>query len=183
MHLRQLGEILRDVEIADCILPIICAHALTEMETADALFALHVPRAAGVASITRARQLRAPWLTDKVRIDPRGGDIDGLDTWVIDPAGNIAPTHTALQLLRSIHALGVPLFVSCEQAMEWGSRLNAIEHAALVDIQRTCSNAARDNGDSQQMLDLGTQSQFMQEAAEAFTPDSRDASAKAERTK
>ena len=59
MHLRQLREILRDAEIANCIFPIIRTHRLTEAETVDALLTLRVPRAAGVAAITQARALRA----------------------------------------------------------------------------------------------------------------------------
>jgi hypothetical protein len=62
--------------------------------------------------------------------------------------------------------------------MEWGSRLNAAQHATLVDVQRTSSNAARQNGDLQRMVHLATQSQLIREAAEAFTPDLAGASAK-----
>ena len=40
----------------------------------------------------------------------------------------------------------------------------------LVEVQRTCSNAARENGDLEPMINLATQSQLMREAAEAFTP-------------
>ena len=62
--------------------------------------------------------------------------------------------------------------------MEWGSRLNAAQHAILVEVQRTCSNAARENRDLEQMINLATQSQLMREAAEAFTPGLSDARAK-----
>ena len=58
MHLVQLQEILRDAEIANCIFPIVRAHRLTEQQTMDALLAVHLPRAAGVAAIAQARALR-----------------------------------------------------------------------------------------------------------------------------
>lgn len=114
-------------------------------------------------------------------IDPSRINIDSLDTWLIDLAGNIAATEAGLGLLQRITSLGVPLFLSSEQAMEWGSRLNAAQHATLVDIQRTFSNAARDNGDLQRMLNFATQSQLMREAVEAFVPDLGDASAKTDK--
>jgi hypothetical protein len=71
-------------------------------------------------------------------------------------------------MLQRITSLRVPRFASSEQAMEWGSRLNAAQHATLIDIQRTSSNAARENGDLQRMVSLATQSQLIREAAEAF---------------
>lgn len=58
MHLIQLREILRDVEIANCIFPIVRTHRLTEQETMDVLLALHLPRAACVAAIAQARARR-----------------------------------------------------------------------------------------------------------------------------
>ena len=93
-----------------------------------------------------------------------------LDTWLVDVAGNVAATGAGLRRLQGIASLRVPLFVSTEEAMEWGSHLNAAQHASLVDIQRTFSNAALENGDLQRMVDLATRSQLMREAAEAFTP-------------
>lgn len=54
--------------------------------------------------------------------------------------------------------------------MAWGSRLNAEQHATLVDIQRSSSNAARVERDLQSMVNLATQSQLLREAAEAFVP-------------
>ena len=104
-------------------------------------------------------------------------DADSLKTWVVDAAGNIAATDAGLGLLQRIDILGVPLFASAE-AMEWGSRLNAAQHATLVDIQRTASNAARENGELQRMVALATQSQLIREAAEAFTPALPDTSTK-----
>jgi hypothetical protein len=58
MHLIQLREILRDVEIVNAILPIVRANRLSEQETLDALLALHLPRAASVAAMTQARALQ-----------------------------------------------------------------------------------------------------------------------------
>lgn len=103
-------------------------------------------------------------------VDPNHRSIDALDTWLIDVAGNIAATDAGLGILQRTASLCVPLFQSSEEAMEWGSRLNAAEHATLVDIQRTCSNAARESADLQRMVNLATQSQLLREAAEAFMP-------------
>jgi len=94
---------------------------------------------------------------------------EALETWMVDLTGNIAATDGGLAVLRRIANLDVPLFVSSEEAMEWGSRLNAAQHATLVDIERTCSNAAGENGDLQRMVYLAAQSQLMREAADAFT--------------
>jgi|ERR1051325_6001164 hypothetical protein len=107
-------------------------------------------------------------------VDPSSRNIDAFDIWLVDLAGNIAATDAGLVILRSIASLRVPLFLSSEEAMEWGSRLNAAEHATLVDIQRTCSNAARETIDLQHMVNLATQSQLLREAAEAFMPDWSD---------
>ena len=90
-----------------------------------------------------------------------------LEKWLIDPAGNIAISASGLALLARIKALVVPVFASTEQAMEWGSHLNAQQHATLVDMQRTASNAAREERNLQRMVNLATQSQLMREAAEA----------------
>ena len=93
---------------------------------------------------------------------------DPLDTWLVDIAGNIAASSDGVGLLARIKNLPVPVFASTEQAIEWGSHLNAQQHATLLDIQRTSSNAARGERDPQRMLNLATQSQLMREAAEAF---------------
>ena len=110
-------------------------------------------------------------------IDPSCRNIDILDTWLVDLAGNIAATDAGVDLLGRIATLGVPLFESSEEAMEWGSRLNAAQHATLVEIQRTCSNAAREDGDWERMLNLASQSQLIREAAEALRPDLADTGA------
>ena len=99
-----------------------------------------------------------PILTNNVALHP----------WLVDLAGNIAVTDTGLALLARIEALRVPAFVSTEEASEWGSHLDARQHATLVDIQRTASNAARSESDPQHWVDLATQSQLIREAAEGF---------------
>ena len=75
------------------------------------------------------------------------------------------------QAQRSVKSLFIPTFVSTEHAMEWGSHLNAEEHAMLVDRQRALSNAAVAECNLQRKVDLVTQAQLMREAAEAFAPD------------
>ena len=92
---------------------------------------------------------------------------DSIATWLIDVAGNVAISISDLVLLKRIQSLIVPAFVSTEEAMEWGSRLNPEQRATLLDIRRSVSNAARAEVDPQRMVDLATQSQLMREAAEA----------------
>jgi len=67
-------------------------------------------------------------------------------------------------------ALLIPMFVSTEQAVEWGSHLNAKQHAKVVKRQRALSSSALGECDPQRMVDLATQSQLLREAAEAFVP-------------
>jgi hypothetical protein len=69
-----------------------------------------------------------------------------------------------------VNKFSVPTFVSTEQAMEWGSHLNADQHASLVETQRALSYTAFAECDLQRMVNLATQSQLMLEAAEAFVP-------------
>ena len=64
--------------------------------------------------------------------------------------------------------LRIPTLVSTEQAVEWGSHLNAEQHAMLVEAQRSMSNAALGEFDLQRMIDLGTQSRLMRVAGEVF---------------
>ena len=92
---------------------------------------------------------------------------DSIATWLIDVAGNVAISISDLVLLKRIQSLIIPAFVSTEEAMEWGSRLNPEQRATLLDIRRSVSNAARAEVDPQRMVDLATQSQLMREAAEA----------------
>lgn len=95
---------------------------------------------------------------------------DALNVWLVDLAGNIAASRISLALLDRIKALAVPAFASTEEAMEWGSSLNAEQHETLLDVQRTSSDAALAEGNLQRMIDLATRSQLMREAAEAFVP-------------
>ena len=69
-----------------------------------------------------------------------------------------------------VNKFSIPTFVSTEQAIEWGSCLNAMQHATLVKTQSALSDAARVECDPQRKLNLATQSQLMREAAEAFAP-------------
>ncbi len=75
-----------------------------------------------------------------------------------------------LALLARVEALHVPEFNSSEQAMAWGSCLDAEQHDAPLEMQRTSSRAASEAGDPQLMVDLATRSQLIREAAEAFVP-------------
>jgi len=103
-------------------------------------------------------------------IKPASQNKEALNTWVVDLAGNIAVSRAGIALLARIDNLHVPVFVSTEQAIEWGSHLSAEQHDTLVDIQRTSSNAACVESNLQRMIDLATKSQLIREAAEAFVP-------------
>jgi hypothetical protein len=92
---------------------------------------------------------------------------DAIVPWLIDGAGNVAISISDLVLLEHIQKLIIPTFVSTEQAMEWGSSLNPEQRSTLLDIQRSVSNAAQAEADTQRMVNLATQSQLMREAAEA----------------
>ena len=67
-----------------------------------------------------------------------------------------------------VKKLSIPTFVSAEQAMEWGSHLNAEQHASLVETQRALSYTAFAECSLQRKVNFATQSQLMREAAEAF---------------
>ncbi len=54
MRHTRLGEIIRDANIACAIRPVVLQRHLTIAETRDALIALHVPRAAEIASLVTA---------------------------------------------------------------------------------------------------------------------------------
>ena len=94
-----------------------------------------------------------------------------LTKWLVDSAGNIAISPSGLALLGRIQAFVVPAFSSTEQAVEWGSHLDAAQHATLLDIQRTVNNAALIEPNLQRMVNLATQAQLMREAAEAAPTD------------
>jgi hypothetical protein len=95
---------------------------------------------------------------------------DSLPVWPIDSSGNVAVSLPGLALLGRIKGLCVPTFRSTEHAIAWGSCLNAEQHDTLLDMQRSSSNAAREEPNLQRMVDLATRSQLIREAAEAFVP-------------
>ena len=103
-------------------------------------------------------------------INPTSRNKHVLETWFVDVDGNVAMSRVGLALLARIKNLAVPAFVGTEDAMEWGSHLNAEQHETLVEIQRTSSNAALGEHDLQGMIDHATESQLIREAAEAFAP-------------
>jgi len=78
--------------------------------------------------------------------------------------------HKGAAYKEALKNLLIPIFVSTEQAMEWGSRLSVKQHATLLKTQRSLSDAARDESNLQRKLNLATQSQLMREAAQAFVP-------------
>ena len=71
---------------------------------------------------------------------------------------------------QALKTLLIPIFGSTEQAMEWGSNLDAKQHVTLLTVQCALSDAARAESNSQRKLNLATQSQLMREAAQAFVP-------------
>jgi hypothetical protein len=73
-----------------------------------------------------------------------------------------------LQTLALSKNLVIPILVSTEQAIRWGSHLNTEQHTTLVQTQRTLSKNALAERNMQRMVDLATQSQLLREAAEAF---------------
>ena len=78
--------------------------------------------------------------------------------------------HKSEAYREALKTLRIPIFISTEQAMEWGSRLNAKQHATLVKAQSALSDSVRGECNSQRMVNLATQSQLMREAAQAFVP-------------
>ena len=76
--------------------------------------------------------------------------------------------HKGAAYKEALKNLLIPIFVSTEQAMEWGSRLSVKQHATLLKTQRSLSDAARDESNLQRKLNLATQSQLMREAAQGF---------------
>ena len=78
--------------------------------------------------------------------------------------------HKSAAYREALKTLLIPIFLSTEQAMEWGSYLNAKQHATLIQTQCALSNAARSECDTERKLDLAMQSQLMREAGQAFVP-------------
>ena len=64
--------------------------------------------------------------------------------------------------------LVIPILVSTEQAIEWGSHLNAEQHTTLLQAQRALSQVALSESNPQRMVNLATRSQLLREAAGAF---------------
>ena len=73
-----------------------------------------------------------------------------------------------LPVVNGREELVIPIFVSTEQAISWGSHLNAKQHTTLVKAQRALSKDALSEPNPQRMVNLATQSQLLREAAEAF---------------
>ena len=67
---------------------------------------------------------------------------------------------------EALKNLDVPIFVSTEQAIEWGSHLNSAQRATLARAQLALSDRARAECNPQRKIALATQSQLMREAAE-----------------
>ena len=76
--------------------------------------------------------------------------------------------HKSAVYIEALKILVIPIFLSTERAMEWGSNLNAKQHLTLLTVQCALSDAARAESNSQRKLDLGMQSQLMREAAQGF---------------
>jgi hypothetical protein len=76
-----------------------------------------------------------------------------------------------LQTSAASEELAIPILVSTEQAVSWGSRLNADQHTMLVEKQQVLSRVALTERNLQRMVNLATQSQLLREAAEAFEHD------------
>jgi hypothetical protein len=78
--------------------------------------------------------------------------------------------HKGAAYKEALKTLLIPIFLSTEQAMEWGSLLNAKQHTTLTQTQCALSNAARSECNTERKLHLAMQSQLMREAAQAFVP-------------
>ena len=76
--------------------------------------------------------------------------------------------HQSAVYIEACKILVIPIFLSTEQAMEWGSCLNEKQQVTLLTVQCALSDASRAECNSQRKLNLGMQSQLLHEAAEAF---------------
>jgi hypothetical protein len=94
------------------------------------------------------------------------------DQWESE-GGNSGELQTLLA--NNQKELVIPKLVSTEEAIRWGSHLNAGLYTALVETQRALSKDALSQCDMQRMVNLATQSQLLREAAEAFIPGPNDA--------
>ena len=82
--------------------------------------------------------------------------------------GAVIEFHKSASYREALKILVIPIFVSTEQAMEWGSHLNARQHTTLIQTQCALSDAARSECNMERKLNLAMQSQLMREAAQAF---------------
>ena len=78
--------------------------------------------------------------------------------------------HKSAAYREALKTLLIPIFLSAEQAMQWGSHLNAKQHTTLTQTQCALSNAATSECNTERKLHLAMQSQLMREAAQAFVP-------------
>ena len=76
--------------------------------------------------------------------------------------------HRSAAYREALKTLLIPIFLSTEQALEWGSHLDATQHATLIQTQCALSDAARSECDPERKLNLAMQSQLMREAGQAF---------------
>ena len=76
--------------------------------------------------------------------------------------------HKSAAYREALKTLLIPIFLSTEQALEWGSHLNAKQHTTLIQTQCALSDAARSECDPERKLNLAMQSQLMREAGQAF---------------
>jgi len=78
--------------------------------------------------------------------------------------------HKSAAYREALKTLIIPIFLSTEEAMEWGSPLDAKQRTTLMQTQCALSDAARSECDTERKLDLAMQSQLMREAGQAFVP-------------
>ncbi len=78
--------------------------------------------------------------------------------------------HKSVAYREALKTLIIPIFLSTEEAMEWGSHLDAKQRTTLTKTQCALSDAARSECDTERKLDLAMQSQLMREAGQAFVP-------------
>ena len=89
-----------------------------------------------------------------------------LQLWTMNLA--MKDFHKGAIYREALKILVIPIFLSTEHALEWGSNLSAKQHLTLVTVQSALSDAARAESNPQRKLDLGMQSQLMREAAQGF---------------
>jgi len=80
--------------------------------------------------------------------------------------------HKSAVYVEALTILIIPIFLSTEHAMEWGSNLNAKQHFTLITVQSALSDAARSESNMERKLHLAMQSQLMREASQAFVAQS-----------